>query len=149
MVQCRVQGCKAKHKAKGYCERHYMRLYRNGTLTCRDKNYGSIEQRIWARVEKTEHGCWKWRGKTTDGYPIIGAAHGSLRVAREIYRMHFGEIPAGMFVCHRCDNPSCCNPTHLFLGTNQDNVTDMVRKGRNDRGASRYNAKLTDNDVRM
>jgi len=80
-------------------------------------------------------GCWIFTGAVNNfGYGIVGTgARGSPndRAHRITYRHFVGEIPAGMFVCHVCDIPSCCNPEHLFLGTNQDNVNDMVKKGRN------------------
>ena len=80
-------------------------------------------------------GCWIFTGATNEfGYGIVGTGgRGSPndRAHRITYRHFCGDIPAGMFVCHECDVPSCCNPNHLFLGTNQDNVNDMVRKKRN------------------
>jgi hypothetical protein len=80
-------------------------------------------------------GCWIYSGATNDaGYGIVGTGGRGMpndRAHRITYRHFCGEIPNGMFVCHTCDVPSCCNPDHLFLGTNLDNVKDMIRKGRN------------------
>jgi hypothetical protein len=80
-------------------------------------------------------GCWVFMGATNSfGYGIVGSGgrgNPNDRAHRITYRHFKGEIPKGMFVCHTCDVPSCCNPDHLFLGTNQDNVNDMVRKKRN------------------
>jgi hypothetical protein len=80
-------------------------------------------------------GCWIFMGATNDfGYGIVGTGgRGSPndRAHRITYKHFKGEIPDGMFVCHTCDVPSCCNPDHLFLGTNQDNVNDMISKRRN------------------
>ncbi len=85
--------------------------------------------------------CWLWTGGTDkDGY---GQCHAA-RVAKDnnVTRAHQlswvmmnGPIPAGMLVCHTCDNPTCVNPAHLFLGTNKDNVHDMINKGRQINGA--------------
>ena len=80
-------------------------------------------------------GCWVFMGATNGfGYGIVGTGGRGApndRAHRITYRHFCGEIPNGMFVCHRCDVPSCCNPDHLFLGNNQDNVRDMISKGRN------------------
>ncbi len=80
-------------------------------------------------------GCWIFTGATNDfGYGIVGTGARGMpndRAHRVTYRHFVGEIPVGMFVCHRCDTPSCCNPHHLFVGTNDDNVRDMITKGRN------------------
>lgn len=84
-------------------------------------------------VPVPETGCWLWVGRTTkDGYGLLaGGRRGkSLRAHRAMYQATRGPIPAGLFVCHKCDTPSCVNPDHLFLGTPKDNVIDMFRKGR-------------------
>jgi len=80
-------------------------------------------------------GCWIFMGATNDfGYGVVGAGGRGVsndRAHRITYKHFKGEIPNGMFVCHSCDVPSCCNPEHLFLGTPKDNVDDMVKKKRN------------------
>ncbi len=76
-------------------------------------------------------GCMEWRGhKDPKGYGRFKSNSGEVLAHRLAYMMHFGPNIGDNFVLHRCDNRSCCNPHHLFLGTNQDNMDDMVRKGR-------------------
>lgn len=86
---------------------------------------------FWAKVVKTE-ACWDWKGyKNKQGYGRMGiAASQCVNAHRVSWVIHSGQIPAGLFVCHRCDNPSCTRPDHLFLGTRQDNVDDMLIKKR-------------------
>jgi hypothetical protein len=94
--------------------------------------------------------CWPWQGtKDRDGYGVIGdERRRQLRAHRIAYERAFGPVQAGHYVLHRCDNRSCCNPNHLFAGTNSDNIADMVAKGRQARGPDNGNAKLTDDVVR-
>lgn len=88
--------------------------------------------RFWSKVDAGgENGCWTWLAfKDRMGYGKI-RADGDARLAHRVsYELHRGSIPAGMMVCHHCDNPECVNPDHLFLGCSIDNVADMHRKGR-------------------
>lgn len=94
----------------------------------------SREQRFLKKVGKTPF-CWLWRGsKSAGGYGRIMINYRRVRAHRLSWEIYHGDIPPGMFVCHICDNPLCVNPNHLFLGTNKDNVMDMVGKGRQNGG---------------
>lgn len=112
-------------------------------------NQTSIEL-FWSKVEKlaTECGCWLWMGYCDEnGYGGLTIARQRETAHRVSWRISCGEIPDGLFVCHRCDTPSCVNPNHLFLGNNLDNVTDMVSKDRECRGERSPFAKLTEMEV--
>lgn len=89
-------------------------------------------ERLWSKVNKnTESGCWDWIGaKSSTGYGKLTIQGKSWRAHRLSYSLFNGGIDDGMFICHTCDNPSCVNPEHLFQGTPQDNVLDMISKNR-------------------
>jgi hypothetical protein len=76
--------------------------------------------------------CWPWLAyRAGRGYGKFGISYGVMVLAHRLaYEFRVGKIPAGLFVCHHCDNPPCCNPRHLYAGTHQDNVRDMVSRGR-------------------
>lgn len=120
---------------------------------------GTREERFWARVQKTD-GCWLWiGGRNKAGYGNFspGGTASMIGAHRVSYELHYGPIPQGLHVLHRCDVPSCVRPDHLFLGTVADNVRDMYDKGRANRpttfdyvlrGERAYSAKLTESSVR-
>lgn len=93
-----------------------------------------------------ESGCWLWLGYwNPKNYPIIRKPPYEMKRAhRKAYEMTYGAIPEGMQVCHKCDTRPCVNPEHLFLGTNQDNVDDRNRKGRQARGERHSSSRLTE-----
>lgn len=105
-------------------------------------------ERIMAKIEK-QGDCWIFKGcKTRDGYGVIGVGRKQKRVHRLMYERFVGPIHDDKLVCHTCDTPLCCNPDHLFAGSNSDNMKDREAKGRANmpRGASHWNYKLSDED---
>ena len=106
--------------------------------------------RFEAKINKAD-GCWEWTAS------CAGKGYGQMKLPRQrkqeyshrlAYMIYKGEIPQGIQICHTCDNPKCCNPDHLFLGTSQDNHDDMAKKNRSTHGEKNPAAKLTENDVR-
>ncbi len=92
-----------------------------------------LEDRFWSKVDKRgPDECWPWKADlTSNGYGAFKLATGKkVRAHRFAWELTHGPIPPGMSACHKCDNPPCCNPGHLFLGTNADNTHDAQKKGR-------------------
>jgi hypothetical protein len=85
---------------------------------------------FWLRVDSSSaDGCWEWTGRRVDEYGQFDIFGSSWKAHRFAWMLTNGD-PGDLCVCHSCDNPPCCNPAHLFLGTKQDNAMDMVDKGR-------------------
>lgn len=120
-----------------------------------EKYKKKILKRIEGKVEPiTETGCYIWTASSYGGrYGNIYYRGKVTPAHRVVWTILNGDIPSGMSVCHKCDIGFCVNPEHLFLGTHQENMIDMVKKGRNVpggvRGEKNYLAKLTEKDVRQ
>ncbi len=106
------------------------------------------KQRFWVKVQvRDDNECWPWLASVDDfGYGHFGYNAKVTRAHRVAYELTYGAIPQGMKVLHRCDNPACCNPNHLFLGTHEDNMQDKIAKNRQARG-DHSRSSLTNDDV--
>ncbi len=110
-------------------------------------------ERFWNKVKIGNfEDCWIWTAsKDSDGYGTFRIGLKTFLAHRISWTMQFGDIPPKIHVCHKCDNPSCVNYNHFFLGNDQDNMNDMVKKGRSTfgrfRGKENGNSKLTEEDV--
>jgi len=138
-VKCKFCGVK-NNQGKSYCD-----------FGCRFKKYTSL---------KKENGCIEWKGsRDVYGYGQFciksenETKNKFVFAHRESYRFFNGELPEKLNVCHRCDNPCCVNPKHLWIGTHQQNHKDMHKKGREEHGAPKgkfcHSAKINEEKVRI
>lgn len=148
---CSVEGCGKKHLAKGYCVKHYRRWTDHGDPLGGEDQYSSPAEALAARTVRRETGCVEWIGCTNHaGYGSMKVNGRTMLAHRASFELNRGPIPEGQWVLHRCDNPPCVNPDHLFLGDVQANVDDMMAKGRGRKakGVGHGAAKLTEDQVR-
>lgn len=139
---CCVAGCGGSIyvASRGLCSRHYNRLRVTGTTHPGARPRAPFEERLWRQIDRRgADECWPWSAKSKiAGYGVIGrGGRSSSKVLahRAVWELANGPIPEGpghhgMVVMHTCDNRLCCNPAHLVLGTQSENVRDMDRKGR-------------------
>jgi hypothetical protein len=107
------------------------------------------EQAFWQSVDRHPTGCWIWQKCLVRGYGVARFENRRQQAHRIAYKLTQNAIPAGLQVCHQCDNPSCVRPSHLFIGTRSDNMRDMLSKDRANRprGERINTAKLTSQEV--
>ena len=117
-----------------YCNKYYEGL---GKFFCSNKCDGkrrikSWKVKFWEKVDKNLNPpCWEWvAGKNRKGYGTFATKNKIYRAHRFSWTIHYGKIPKGLFVLHHCDNPSCVRPSHLWVGTQLENMKDMYAKGR-------------------
>lgn len=104
---------------------------------------------VWEKInKKSEDECWEWKGYTDkNGYGRIMINHITYRAHRIAYELTHGSIPKGLYVLHHCNNPPCCNPNHLYAGTQKDNMKQMIVDGHSCVGEKHPMGKLRGEDI--
>jgi hypothetical protein len=134
MSFCSVPGCEGKVESWGLCNKHYLRLRKNGDVGEGLNSHAPMEERFWRRVQKGDSAdCWPWLGsKRPNGYGMIHTGgRGGKYVSTHRYacELHHGPAPfERAVVMHSCDNPSCVNPHHLRWGTASENIKEAFTK---------------------
>lgn len=138
MFRCLVDGCERTNRAaQGLCWLHYQRQRRTGSTEAVAHVADRPLHELVNRRESSE--CWEYLGPR---YPKGYGRHGRDYAHRLAWSLaNHRDIPPGAYVCHHCDNPPCCNPEHLYLGTAATNAQDRTRRGRNGRGYSKLTAE--------
>lgn len=164
METCTIPGCNGPLyvQSRGLCSRHYNRLRTTGTTDDGGRARASLEDRLWRQVDRRgPDECWPWTASARiTGYGVLGRGgrrKEKVLAHRAAWEVTHGPIPDngehhGTVVMHICDNRLCCNPAHLKLGTQADNVRDMDAKGRRmvvtRTGEEHHMTKITEDDVR-
>lgn len=170
--KCVVKGCECNAVSNGgrwgnsedenllYCRRHLSWFKKYGTTNMPRRAQGTVEERFWRFVDKSD-GCWSWNGtKLKKGYGVFTDAAPSPNVRgktisahRYSYQLHYGDLQEGDYVLHSCDNPQCTNPLHLRKGTQSENIKEAYDKGRKKPnkkfGEASGKSKLTEEQVRF
>lgn len=156
MKTCSVKECNNKIHAKEICQKHYRRVERNDDLNIkdirRDSELTKTQRFNLSYTICNKSGCWIWKWRLNkDGYGMMNWNNKNTFAHRVSYEINNDICPGNLSVCHHCDNPSCVNPSHLFLGTQKDNVQDMMSKSRNRplQGSNHPNSKINEETAQL
>ncbi len=154
-LSCTAPTCNSPHLARGYCVLHYQRWKKHGDVESGGRVRYSLERpeqlknALLTRRDISSDSCWLWTmGRGERGYgqwTIKQKTYAVHRVAAHLF-LEFN-LDSPLLICHRCDNPPCFNPEHLFVGDHADNSVDMVVKKRSAMGAKNGQSKLDDEAV--
>lgn len=144
---CSMDDCERATWCRGWCKAHYERWRKHGDPTINPNDPIPLDILFWSKVDRSDlHGCHPWTAfLDKKGYGRFTHNRKTYSAARLAYQLHYGVDPGDKHVCHTCDYPRCCNPAHLWLGTNRENIDDRVAKGRSadSSGEKSGNAKMT------
>ncbi len=148
-MKCKVEWCdRTDMKAHGYCQRHYKQWQTSRKIFKTHLDL-TFEERFWRFVGKGEEDeCWPWKGARLEaGYGHFVYNKQPLKAHRVSFEITHGKIPEGLCVLHKCDNPPCVNPKHLYAGTHKQNSFDRDSKNRGAKGETQGASKLTTAEV--
>lgn len=151
--QAKCELCDRPVQARELCNAHYKSERKAGRLplATRPRGLTLVDAFAWYMPgDPPESDCWDWQGGTfdEDGYGKFGWGQSNMYAHRASYEIFCGAIPEGLLVRHTCDRPICVQPVHLVVGTNDDNMADMVERERAVRGTEHHNAVLNPDKVR-
>lgn len=152
-MKCSIKNCEGISRRKSYCDKHYERWRVHGNpnlIKDRKPTLDIYRKRFKSKMffYKTND-CITWKGSIRkSGYGAFNYFGKTIGAHRAAYLLFVGEIGNGLMVCHRCDNRSCVNINHLFLGSHQDNMNDMKEKKRHSYGVKNIKNKLNESQIR-
>lgn len=152
---CKIENCNKPHFSLGYCAMHEKRFRVHGkNITILNKFATFLDAYNFYIIKKD--GCWDWKGSINNkGYGQLFSQNKTMFIHRFSYEHHYEKLKSNEIVCHKCDNPICSNPLHLFKGTQKDNIRDCINKKRfvkvdnkfKVKGEKVASSKLVANDV--
>lgn len=154
-MECKIELCTKEQRTRGLCTAHYAkwRKYGDPTVVKQRQLHGlTLQERFEANVSKSD-GCWEWTGyRDPNGYGRLNVGLKPVLAHRISWQLNRHKLKGSQFVLHKCDNPPCVRPDHLFIGSQADNLADKMRKKRHRYGVSIGTAhgrcKLTEEQVR-